>query len=143
MLEWPVRSLGLTLLSYAFGLAFFFWIGFEDTTLIPVTLLGASLPLIVLAHFLMRRFGGRPLPVRKGILLLVAGGLLAGCAAPLTTVVLMALKVSLHAHTYPDYPPEAVLDVMARTPVWALAGLLAGAALALAAYARRTPLRDA
>jgi len=140
MIEWPARSWPLTALSYIFGLAFFFWIGTEDATLLPVTALGAALPLILLGHFLTRRFGGAPLRVHKGVLLLTSGGLLVGCAAPLTIGIFMALKVSLHAHAYPDYPPEAVLGVMARTPVWALAGLILGGAVALAAYARRTPL---
>jgi hypothetical protein len=139
MIQWPARSSALTALTLAFGIAFFLWIGYEDLTLIPVTILGAVLPPLCLAHFLMRRFGGSPLPARKGILLLTAGGLLAGCLIPLATAVLMALKVSLHSHPNPDFPPEAVLAVMARTPVWALAGLLVGAALALLAHVRRRP----
>jgi hypothetical protein len=140
MVEWPTRSRVLTLFTFAVGVAFFFWIGIEDATLLPVIILGASLPAIVLAHFLMRRFGGAPLPARTGMLLLSAGGLLGGVAAPLTSTILMALKVSLHSHTYPDYPPEAVVSVLARAPVWALAGLTFGAALALLAYARRRPV---
>lgn len=131
MVEWPTRSHRLTLFTFAFGLAFFFWIGMEDTTLLPVMILGASLPAMVIAHFLLRR------PARTGMLLLSAGGLLGGVAAPLTSTVLIALKVSLHSHAYPDYPPEAVVSVLARAPVWALAGLVFGAALALLAYARR------
>lgn len=131
MVEWPTRSRALTLFTFAFGLAFFFWIGMEDTTLLPVMILGASLPAMVIAHFLLRR------PARTGMLLLSAGGLLGGVAAPLTSTVLIALKVSLHSHAYPDYPPEAVVSVLARAPVWALAGLVFGAALALLAYARR------
>ena len=143
MVEWPARSRALMALTYIFGVAFFVWIGYEDTTLTPVTILGAALPLIFLAQFLTRRFGGSPLSARKGMLLLGAGGLLAGSMTPLTIAVLMALKVSLHSHTHPDFPPEAVLNVMARTPVWALGGLLSGAALALAAYARRKPTPEA
>lgn len=137
MVEWPTRSRALTLFTFAFGLAFFFWIGLEDTTLLPPMILGASLTAIVIAHFLLRRFGGAPLPAGKGMLLLSASGLLGGVAAPLTSTVLMALKVSLHSHDYPDYPPEAVVGVIARAPIWALAGLILGAALALLAYVRR------
>jgi hypothetical protein len=137
MVEWPARSRVLTALTYAFGAAFFVWSGYEDTTLIPVTILGAALPLIFLAQFLTRRFGGQPLPAYKGMLLLGAGGLLAGCVTPLTIAVFMAIKVSLHSHANPDFPPQAVVNVMARTPVWALGGLLLGGALALIAYARR------
>jgi hypothetical protein len=139
MVAWPARSRALTVLTFAFGIAFFIWIGYEDTTLIPVTILGAALPLIFLAHFLTRRFGGAPLPTYKGMLLLSAGGLLTGCLAPLSIAILMALKVSLHSHANPDYAPEVVVGVMARTPVWALGGLLLGAALALIVYTRRRP----
>jgi hypothetical protein len=138
MVEWPARNRALTLLTYIFCGAFFLWIGFEDRSLVLVALLGASLPAIFLAHFLLRRFGGTALPVRKSMLLLGAGGLLAGTLAPLTTAVLMAVKVSLHAHPYPDYTPEAVVAVVARLPVWSLAGLLAGIGLALFVYSRRT-----
>lgn len=137
MVEWPARSRLLTLFTFAFGLAFFFWIGLEDTTLLPVMILGASLTAIGLTHFLMRRFGGGPLPARKGMLLLSAGGLLGGGVAPLASTVLMALKVSLHSHAYPDYPPEAVVSVLARAPVWALAGLIFGVALACLAYTQQ------
>jgi hypothetical protein len=140
MVEWPAWSRALTLFTFAFGLAFFFWIGLEDTTLLPPMILGASLTTLVIGHFLLRRFGGAPLPARKGMLLLSAGGLLGGVVAPLVSTVLMALKVSLHSHDYPDYPPEAVLGVLARTPFWALAGLIFGMALALLAYTRRRPV---
>ena len=139
MLEWPSRSRGLTLFTYAFCGVFFVWLGLEDRSLVIVALLGASLPAIFLAHFLLRRFGGAALPLRKSMLLLSAGGLLVGSLGPLTTAVLMAVKVSLHSDPIPDYTPEAVLGVVARLPVWALAGLLVGVALALWAYTRRTP----
>jgi hypothetical protein len=136
-IAWPARSRVLTWLTYAYGLAFFVWIGVEDSTPARVTALGGVLPLLFLAHFLTRRFGGAPLPARKGMLLLGAGGLLAGSAAPFTVAILMGVKVSLHSHAYPEYPPEAVTDIIARTPVWALAGLLLGVAAALVAHARR------
>lgn len=140
MVQWPARSRLLTLGTYAYGLAFFFWMGMEDTSLGRVTALGGVLPLIFVTHLLTRRFGGAPIRARNGLLLLGAGGLLAGAAAPLAIALLMAVKVSLHSHTYPEYPPEAVTAILARTPVWALAGLLLGGAAALAAYARRSPL---
>ena len=139
MLEWPSRSWGLTLFTYLFCVVFFFWLGLEDRSLVVVTLLGAGLTVVFVAHGLLRRFGGAALSVRKSSLLLCAGGLLAGGLAPLATAVLMAVKVSLHSHAVPDYTPEAVLAVVARLPVWTVAGLLAGAALALWAYSRRKP----
>ncbi len=146
LVEWPARNRLLTLFTYAYGLAFFIWIGLEDTTLNRVTALGGILPLLFMTHFLTRRFGGAPLPARKGLLLLSSGGLLAGTLAPLTITILMGVKVSLHSHLFPEYPPEAVAATLALTPVWSLAGLLAGSAAALLAYARRrgaaTPLMD-
>src|SRR3989338_5850901 len=138
MVAWPAHSRVLTLLTLLFGLAFFFWLGVEDMTLRPMALLGAALPALMVAGFLLRRFGGAPLVARKGMLLLGAGGLLTGCGAPFSIAILMGIKVSLHSHNYPEYPPEAVVGVLARTPVWALAGLLLGGALALVVHARRT-----
>ena len=140
MIGWPARSRLLTLFTYLYGLAFFFWIGVEDTDLSRVIALGGTLPCLFLAHFLLRRFGGAPVPARKGVLLLGAGGVLAGTLAPFAIAVLMGVKVSLHSHTYPEYPPESVVDMLTRTPVWALAGALVGGALALVAYVRRIPI---
>ncbi len=137
MVNWPARSRGLTLLTYFYCGTFLVWIGVEDYSLAAVTVLGAGLPALFLGHFLLRRFGGAVLSMRKSLLLLSAGGLLAGALAPLAIAILMAVKVSLHGSTTPGFEAQTVVAVVARLPVWALAGLLVGVALALFVYARR------
>jgi hypothetical protein len=134
MIEWPRRSTALRLTTFVVGLAFFVWLGAADESAFGATALGAAFPLLFIARLLVRRFGGKALTMRKTALILSASGLLAGCLAPFIIAVLIALKVSLHTE---PYPPELVLAVLARTPAWALAGLSAGAGLALAVYARR------
>jgi hypothetical protein len=136
MITIPAHSRTLTVGTYIIGLAFFVWLGAADESAWGATALGALLPAIFLAHFLVRRFGGKSLALRKAMLLLSAGGLLAGCAAPLVTAMLMAIKVSLSVSLY---PPEMVLSLLERTPWWALIGLIVGTGLALTVYARRQP----
>jgi hypothetical protein len=133
MIDWPARHRLFSLSTFAAGLLFFVWIGADDESALGASLLGAALPSLFIARLLLHRFGGRTLTMRRTILLLCASGLLAGCLAPFITAVLIALKVSLFAE---PYPPELVLAVLARTPLWALAGLLAGGGLALGVYAR-------
>lgn len=118
-----------------YGLALFFWIGQEDTTLAPVLALGAGLPALLMFRYFMRS----NLPARRAHLTLGMVGLLAGGAVPLVTSLLIALKVALHSHTHPDYAPAVVLDLLSRLPLWAAAGLLLGLALALLARFRPPP----
>ncbi len=132
----PAHSRLLTVLTYVIGLAFFVWLGAADESAWGATALGALLPALFLAHFLLRRFGGQSLLLRKVMLLIAASGLLAGCVAPLVTAMLMAIKVSLNVTLY---SPELVLNMLERTPLWALSGLIVGAGLALTVYARHRP----
>jgi hypothetical protein len=67
--------------------------------------------------------------VARGPLWPVVAGVLSGTAVPLIAVVLMLVKVSLHAHSNPDFGLADVERAFSLTPVWALAGLLAGASL--------------
>lgn len=136
MLTLPAQSRMLTLLTYVIGLAFFVWLGSADESAWGATALGALLPALFLANFLLRRFGGQSLALRKVMLLIAASGLLAGCAAPLVAAILMAIKVSLSVALY---PPELVLGMLERTPLWALIGLAVGVGLALTVYARHRP----
>ena len=125
----------LDFLTGLYGLALFFWIGKEDASLAPVIALGAGLPALALL-----RYWTRPtFRARRASLTLSLVGLLAGGAAPLVTSLLMAIKVSLHSHTRPDYPPEVIFALLARLPLWAFAGFLLGLALALLTRLRPPP----
>jgi hypothetical protein len=38
----------------------------------------------------------------------------------------MLLKTGWHAHPIPDYPASMIVEMLARAPLWAAAGALAG-----------------
>jgi hypothetical protein len=125
----PHRALfGLTL---AYVAVLFVWLGEEDS-LGLVSGLGAASASLFVAHAIVRKAGGAALAARRWLALAGAAGLLAGAGGALATATLMAVKVSLHGHPgVLDYPPAAVLAVLAALPVWALAGGLAGLGLGL------------
>ena len=110
------------------GIMAFFWIGAEDVGLGRVmslaALLGAGLGLTLIQHGARSRAWS------------VVAGTLSGTAVPLIAVVLMLVKVSLHAHPNPDFALADFQGALRLTPVWALAGLLAGASLKVWDHAR-------
>jgi hypothetical protein len=57
--------------------------------------------------------------------------LAAGLAVVPLALLLMGIKNGLHAHAQPEYTPQQILSVLRSLPVWSLAGLLAGSALAI------------
>ncbi|MGH2606477.1 MAG: hypothetical protein ACRDG5_07775, partial [Anaerolineales bacterium] len=104
----------------AAGIAWFFWLGMEDQGLGTVFAV-AGLAWSAIGLTVLR---GRD----RGPAWAVWVGLLSGSAVPLIATLLMFLKVSLHGHSVPDFTLDDVRAALARTPLWALAGLLAGAA---------------
>ena len=66
-----------------------------------------------------------------GIGLGTAIGAGVGAGTALITALLMIWKTGMHAHPFPDYPTGLILDILRRAPMWALAGILVGVALAL------------
>jgi hypothetical protein len=56
----------------------------------------------------------------------------------------MLVKNGLHSHLFPDYPFGLIVDLLARAPLWALAGMFAGIGLLLAKWAvqRRDKKQD-
>ena len=118
-----LRSWDVRLAWAAAGLAWFLWLGLEDQGLGTVFAL-AALACSTIGLSVVR---GRD----RGPAWAVWVGLLSGSAVPLIATLLMFLKVSLHGHAVPDFTLEDVRAALARTPLWALAGLLAGAAAAI------------
>lgn len=113
--------------SLIYAGAFFYWLGLEDLDARLVTALGAGLALLAGLHGLrLRRAFGFSRRPWTGVPVL-CGAALGLAVAPLTAI-LMAVKVSLHSHSSPDFEPGLVLAVLQSTPVWGLAGLLLGAA---------------
>lgn len=126
----PVRLLRAVLWA-AIGVSVFFWIGYEDRTIIAPVMLGGSLAL-ALAFQLGQRFLFRRADLsRRWIAEYLLFGLFAGALAMPMAALSMLVKVSLHGHVPPDFSTAYVLAVLGRTPIWAGAGALMGFAVIL------------
>ena len=135
----PPRTLWLRWNTIACAVAIFIWSTPEEDRLIFPALLGAWLAVSLLWHSVSSRYSGRLL---RGAGLIVAAalfGLASGAFASVCAVGLMLFKDARHAHMYPDYPPAILGAMLARLPIWSLAGMLAavGAAILLSALRQR------
>lgn len=119
------------------AVAILFWAGLEDTNITPVVALGAITAALVFGHALLARSRSGPFKASEWFVWMILGGACAGMGAALCAILLMAIKVSLHSHDYPDFSPSAVIGIFTRAPQWGLAGLLIGLGLALIGFARR------
>lgn len=127
----PNRPRWLLLLSLAYLPVATFWLGPEDSIWLAAVLgwLGSALGV---ANAVTVRLGGRTVGGRKGLMLAVGIGLAVGVGAGVVTVALMLMKTAAHSHgPFPDFPATVVVGIVARMPVWAAAGALAGLALGL------------
>jgi hypothetical protein len=84
----------------------------------------------------MNKLGGRTSPVSYILPGAAILGVITGLGASITTTGLMFFKDALHAHLFPDFPPLMMLAILQRSPVWAVAGGLAGAGVAFLWLAR-------
>ena len=125
-------------LVLASGGAALLWTSLEDNHVLPVVLLGAALALALMLRWITRRWGGSIFAGRAALLGAAGAGALTGVSAALATTALMLLKDGLHAHLFPDYPFGMIIDILARAPLWALAGALAAVGLLLAWWALHT-----
>ncbi|MBN1963838.1 MAG: hypothetical protein JW910_04290 [Anaerolineae bacterium] len=131
MLTLPRRGPRLTLLAIGYGTLIMGWLSLEDQGIVTVTLLAlgaASLSVIVV---MLNRLGGRSFTRGPSALLLAGGTGVAGALTAPIAALLMLLKTATHAHVWPDYPLTVIVAMLARTPAWGAAGLLAGVGLAL------------
>ncbi len=127
----------IRLASLAYGGIVFLWLRIEDDAIWPAAAFGAAAAVIAALAWASRTFGGQHLPghyVAAGLALL---GALSGLATAAIAALLMLLKNGLHAHLFPDFPFGVIVAVLQLSPVWALAGGLAGFGLALAWLALR------
>ncbi|HEX6304035.1 MAG TPA: hypothetical protein VFZ76_07585 [Anaerolineales bacterium] len=74
---------------------------------------------------------------RRFIISHIIIGTLSGVAVSPLALLLMIFKSGLHGHGQPDFTPSQMAAVLARTPVWALAGFLTALGIAIARLARR------
>lgn len=108
------------------GVVTFRWMSVEDTSALPVAALGVMIALCGVGLWLSHQPDWRP-----SAWVLCLTGALIGALGALAATTLMFLKTAWHGHLVPDYPPQMMLAMLARAPVWALVGLCVGGALAL------------
>jgi uncharacterized membrane protein YedE/YeeE len=104
------------------GIALLFWVPLED----------ASENLAILfAYFISSWLVGALLiryknPTRLTIIIIIFAGILTGATITPLILLLMVLKVGLHAHLVPDYSFDQFITVINRTPIWFISGFLTG-----------------
>jgi hypothetical protein len=113
------------------GVLWFIWIGIEDQSPISVLIMAAIMVLALLTTSLERHFSRLPESAVRRFVVIVSSGLVGGLLVTPVAVLLMAVKVSLHNHSVPDFSRPDVIQVLYSTPAWALGMLMLSAALAL------------
>jgi hypothetical protein len=109
-------------LAIFLGIAIILWIPFEDSSEIPAILFGFFISTGLMGA-LLTRFKHPSLFTTINI---VIAGILTGASITPLILLLMVLKVGLHAHPLPDYSYEQFISIINRTPIWFISGLLAG-----------------
>jgi len=120
---WAVRA------TWAFsGLLWFFWLGYEDRSLTSVMLVAVAIIIAASITIFFRTIWSREAPGSRGFFWTILLGLVAGLSVAPTTVLLVAVKISLHDHPIPDFTVLDMVSVLNRMPIWGLIGLLIGMA---------------
>ena len=132
-MKWIVRGLWAVA-----GVAWFFWLGYEDVGLQVVLGLSGWISLAYVVTLWNRWSGGSTTGDGQALVKAAIAGLVGGATAPPLADILMLAKISLHSHVVPDFTARDLGAVLARTPVWALAGLTVGLALGLIGLAKRS-----
>lgn len=122
-------------LVIACGLVTLFWLSLEDHAVWPVVVLGLTITSVAYSIRVLQTIGGRSLPIGQWVLGMGLSGGIIGVGTSLVTTLLMFFKTAWHSHLFPDYPPGLMLAILERAPVWALAGVIIGAGLAMLALA--------
>jgi hypothetical protein len=123
-------------IALIFGAGLLLWLSAEEDQALPAVLLGGGLMLITVYFTLTKYAGGRRITPPAFLLgaALIGAGIGAGTA--LAAALLMVIKIGMHAHPFPDYPPGMILDTLRRAPRWALAGALSTLAISLLSFVR-------
>lgn len=119
------RRLSRGLWSVA-GLFGFLWLGYEDRGLWAVSILAWLLGMAALATWRARRGPGG-----GDLRWWIPAGAALGAAVSALAVLLILVKLGLHAHPIPDFTASDVRSVLGRAPLWGIAGASLGAGSAL------------
>jgi hypothetical protein len=125
----------LRVVTLLWGVYALVWLALEGDVGRDTLLAGWGLALAAV-WLLARLFGGQALPAGRVAALGAAVGLVWGAALGPAVLGLMAFKTGLHGHG-PEYTAAQIAGVWVQWPLWSVAGLIAGAGLALVAAALR------
>jgi hypothetical protein len=105
------------------------WIALEGE-LWRVVVMGVGSTAVSLLYGWQKWMGGRLIDGWRWWGVTAVSGLLFGLGSGLFSLIFMAVKTGLHAHG-PEFTAAEINWVLQQTPIWAVAGLLAGLGLAL------------
>ncbi len=119
----------------------FGWLSLEDHQTWPVVLFGLGLASLLVSWTVLGQLDGRSLTPRYALVGGILAGALIGLGASLAATLLMFFKNAWHAHVFLDYPVPMLTAMLARAPVWAVAGAIAGLGIAIFWVVFRHPNR--
>jgi hypothetical protein len=128
----PLRT-WIRISALILGIALILWLPIEDVNVNQVLFFANAVCAWWAARFLLNISPQNPTFLWRHVLI----GLLAGLAVSPVAVFLVAFKSGLHGHGIPDFSSAQILDVLARSPVWIVAGSLLGLGVALARLSRQ------
>ncbi len=111
------------------GLLWFLWLGYEDRSLMSVMLAAVAIIIAASLTIFYRSIWSRDVSGSRGVFWTTLLGLGAGLSAGPIAVLLITVKISLHAHPVPSFIMLDVVSILNRTIIWSIVGLLAGVAL--------------
>ncbi len=118
----PPTNYKTRLIIIVTGITVLLWSGLEDNNAVAVSLLGWVVATLSVVIFIMSNMGGQHFTQTSLLKISPLIGAIIGAAATLVTVLLMLFKNVRHAHVFPDYPPQMMLDTLTRLPFWAVSG---------------------
>lgn len=127
----PLR-VWLRISALILGIALIVWLPIEDVNLNQVLFFANAICAWWAVRFLLDISPQNPALLWRHVLI----GLVAGLAVSPVALFLMAFKSGLHGHGIPDFSAGQILSILARSPVWIVAGLLLGLGVALARLSR-------
>lgn len=125
----PERLPGLRLATILLAVYGVVWIAPEGS-LTGVLTMGVGTTAVSLGHLVQRRWGGRPLSLRRWLVLATGGGALLGLGAVLLSLIFMAVKTGLHSHG-PEFTPAEIAWLWGQLPLWLPIGALVGLGLGM------------